>query len=356
MYSMNSDDIYGGEIATLRQPSISISNSKGITSFPNPYGVNGQPPTVITQTKPNISVNTNNVSNPPAYTYSVGATRQLGSDIAFNVDGIYSKITKMPLSVNVNAPYESAPGVLLTTSANVPLPVYGKITEVETEGNYEYKAILARLEKRYSHHYLYTVSYTLAKQRDNYNSGLGFSGASRLDAYYPNLDLGQAAADRRNVLVLSGSTKLPFGIVAGGIYTLRSSTPLSATYTVYNSNGGASTAYYVPGTTKGLHNKTHLLYEVNAWRATQSLSAIPASQVQSNRYNQLDARVSKDINIKERYKFQLVGQLFNVLGTDNFGGIGVNQATAADKTTPTFGEITSAYPRQQGELALRFLF
>jgi len=356
MYSMNSDDIYGGEIATLRQPSISISNKNGITSFPNPYGVNGQPPTVITQTQPNITVNTNNVSNPPANTGSLGVTRQFGPDIALNVDAIYSKITKMPLSVNVNAPYESAPGVLLTTAANVPLPVYGKIAEQETTGNYEYKAILARLEKRYTHHYQYTVSYTLAKQHDNYGNALGFSSAARTDTYYPDLDNGQSAADRRNTLVLSGSTKLPLGIVAGGIYTLRSSTPLSATYSVFNSNGGAKTSGYVPGTTKGLHNKSRLLSEVNAWRATQSLAAIPSSQIRSNGFKQFDTHISKDFSIKDRYKIELIGQLFNVFGTDNFGGIGVNQATAADSATPTFGQITSAYQRQQGELALRFKF
>jgi hypothetical protein len=52
----------------------------------------------------------------------------------------------------------------------------------------------------------------------------------------------------------------------------------------------------------------------------------------------------------------LVGQLFNVFGTDNFGGVGVAQNTNASGASSTFGEITSAYARQQGELALRFLF
>jgi hypothetical protein len=51
---------------------------------------------------------------------------------------------------------------------------------------------------------------------------------------------------------------------------------------------------------------------------------------------------------------QLVGQLFNVFGTDNFGGVGSSQQ--ANASSSSFGVISSALPRQQGELAVRFLF
>jgi hypothetical protein len=255
----------------------------------------------------------------------------------------------------VNAPAESAPGVNVLPLTR-PLPAYGQINEVSSGGSYAYKAFLARLDKRYSHHYQYTVAYTLAKQWDNYGNGSGQTSLpARTDFYYPDEDRGQSASDRRNVLVLSGSTRLPYGITVGGIYSLRSSLPLSATTGVDNNNDGAITDY-VPGAAKGFHNKGNLLTVVNAWRAAQTLPAVSSSQIQSNRYNQLDARVSKDFRISDRYTIQAVGQLFNVFGTDNFGGVGVSQITNASGVKATFGQITSAFPRQQGELAVRFLF
>ncbi len=53
-------------------------------------------------------------------------------------------------------------------------------------------------------------------------------------------------------------------------------------------------------------------------------------------------------------KIELVGQVFNLFGTDNLGGIGSNQTTNA--TASTFGQIPTAQPRQQGEIAIRYIW
>jgi hypothetical protein len=96
------------------------------------------------------------------------------------------------------------------------------------------------------------------------------------------------------------------------------------------------------------------LAAVNVWRASQSLAPIPLSQIESNRYIQFDARISKDFNIGERYTIEAIGQLFNVFGTNNYGGVGVAQITNASSST--FGTFSAAQPKQQGELAVRFIF
>jgi len=51
---------------------------------------------------------------------------------------------------------------------------------------------------------------------------------------------------------------------------------------------------------------------------------------------------------------ELVGQVFNLFGTDNLGGIGTSQVGNA--TAQNFGQIPSAQPRQQGEIAIRYVF
>ena len=51
-------------------------------------------------------------------------------------------------------------------------------------------------------------------------------------------------------------------------------------------------------------------------------------------------------------RLELIGQVFNLLGTDNLGGVGSTQVTNA--LSDSFGRILTAQPRQQAELAVRF--
>jgi hypothetical protein len=357
VYSQNLDNAFEGEVTTLRQTSIQITNPV----YLNP--LNGKSFSSYASTQPpNISVNADNIKNPAVYTSSFGVSRQAGSELAVHVGGTYSHFAQLPISEQVNDPANPA------TNSVRPLPAWGQISQSTPIGAFDYRAVYVRLEKRYSHHYQYLVSYTLGKQT-------AISGVT--DFYHPSLDRGDASVDRRNMLVASASTRLWRGITVGGIYTLRSSLPLlaltgsptTADGTFLNRNNSSS--YYIPttngipGVTKNVHSRGPLLASVNAWRASFNAAkaivanpnpypAIAASQIQSTKYNQLDARIMKEFSFGDRYKLQAIGQLFNVFGTDNFGGPGISQVSNA--LSATFGEIPAALPRQQGELAVRFTF
>jgi hypothetical protein len=71
----------------------------------------------------------------------------------------------------------------------------------------------------------------------------------------------------------------------------------------------------------GNRDTAAMLAAVNAYRATVSLAPIPASQIENNRLSQLDLRVSKAINTGMGTRVELIGQVFNVLGRDNLGGL-----------------------------------
>ena len=62
-------------------------------------------------------------------------------------------------------------------------------------------------------------------------------------------------------------------------------------------DGDGAVTDYVPGTTNDQGNRgdANFLSLVNAYRATRGLAAIPESQIDSNRYNRMDIRVSKAI-------------------------------------------------------------
>jgi hypothetical protein len=98
-----------------------------------------------------------------------------------------------------------------------------------------------------------------------------------------------------------------------------------------------------------------MLTAVNAYRATRNLAPIPASQIDSLTYSRTDLRASKAISFGGSRKIELIGQVFNIFGVDNLGGIGGGGTPyQTNATSAQFGEILTAQPRQQGEVAIRY--
>jgi hypothetical protein len=203
---------------------------------------------------------------------------------------------------------------------------------------------MVRLDKRYAQRYLYLISYTLAKARSN------LGGITSANA--PWLDFGPADTDRRQMLVSSGSVLLPWNVQLGAVWTLRSKMPFSA-LAGRDLDGDGATTDYVPGTSNNQGNRNLDVSLVNAWRAANGLGPISASQFDSNRYNSVDLRVSKALQIGANRRVDVIAQVFNVFGTDNLlppGGDSFVENSLSD----SFGKILSAQPRQQAEVAIRY--
>ena len=164
---------------------------------------------------------------------------------------------------------------------------------------------------------------------------------------------------------------LKYDINVGAVWTLRSTMPFSARagqdlnrdgFTV--TAGGATNQHtdYVPGTTRDVFNRGNngeLLQIVNAYRAAtrdathpSGYAPIPLGQLDTNIVNQLDVRVGKTFRIGADRKFELIAQVFNLLGTDNLGGIA--QGWTENALSDSFGRVLTVLPRQVGELAVRF--
>ena len=334
------------EVSALRQATINLT---GNVPYPDPYQ-GRDPAAFVSAAAPNINIIADNLVNAPVRTTSVGFSQQLMSDMAVHVDGVYQKATDYPTQVQVNT---RNPDTLAR-----PLPDWGQIIQYQPIGRYNYKGLLFRLEKRLSHNYQYQVSYTLAKQDSTFGSpdlvGVGIGGVIT-DNYNPGRDVGPSNADRRHEFVFSGGGQLPAKIVVGAIWNLRTSYPFSAKAGVDLNSDGAITDY-VPGTTKNMGNRNTaaMLVAVNAYRATLGLAPFSASQIDSSLFSRLDLRISKAFALGEARKIELIGQVFNVLGRDNLGGASTFYQT--NVRSDAFGRIQAAQPRQQGELAIRFVF
>src|SRR5207248_5930541 len=161
-------------------------------------------------------------------------------------------------------------------------------------------------------------------------------------------------ADRRHAAVMSGGYQLPANMVLGVVWTLRTATPFSAR-AGRDLNGDGANTDYVPGTTKGMGNRSNaaMMTAVNAWRAANGFGPLTLTN-NNNNYNRVDARFSKSISMSGNRRLELVAQVFNLFGRNNLGGIGAGFQTNA--LSASFGQYTTAQYRQQAELAARIAF
>ena len=321
---------FGTELANLLQSNITIRNP----SYPDPYG--GKDPLTFASTAPpNITIINDDIVNSFAQTANVGFSQQLAHNLAIQLDGVYTKGSSNTVSANINTP-DPVTGLK-------PLPEWGRILQVSPIGETKYRALFVRLDRPYANRLQYTVAYTLAKAEDNLTA---------INYYDRAADWGSSNTDRRQTLVFSGSVTLPGEVTFGGVWTLRSAMPFNAVAAT-DLNGDGAISDLVPGTSRTSGNRNLNLAAVNAYRLANGRTAVSADQIDSNRYNSLDVRVTRTFRLSGTKKIEVIAQVFNLAGTSNLlasGGVG---GYVTNALSDSFGKILQAGNKQQAEFAAR---
>lgn len=307
--------------------------------YPDPF-LGQDPLKFISKAPPNISILANNFRNPSSNSFNAGVTQQLGADYALSVDGVYTRVTgdRKLFDLNLTDP---ATGLR-------PDPAFGRIDQDQSTSRSRYRALYVRLDKRFSHRTQFLLSYTLQKAEDN------DPGNRWVNQFRQGDDFGPANADRRHMFVASGAVLLPYDVQLGAVWTLRSSLPFTATAGVDRNKDGFNSDY-VPGTTRNQGNRSLNLDAVNAWRATFGLAPIPASQIDSTRFNSVDLRLSKSISLGGGRRVEGLLQVFNVFNTTNLLAP-FTSAQVTNARSDSFGRILTAKPGTQAELAARVIW
>ena len=311
--------------------------------YPDPYGGLSPEAFVAADSTPNVRYMDDNLRNGRATNYTLGYSRQLAPSLALHLDGTYADVQDLTQESRPNTP---------NAAGNIAYPGFGVLRRLQAGRTHEYKALFARLEKRFSNNYQFLISYTLSKQD---NTGAG-TAPSITDFNNPQWDLGPGSADRRHNLVASGSYLFPGGVNVGAVWTMRSTMPFSARAGRNLNNDGTSGSDYVPGTTRNQGNRdvASFLPAVNAWRVSQGRSPITEADIDTNEYRRFDVRASKMFSLGGDRNLELIAQVFNVFGRDNLGGVA--QGWVENSRSNSFGKITAVEDRQQAELAVRFTF
>jgi hypothetical protein len=333
------------ELTTLLQSQVNIRNP----SYPDPYGGLSPQQFVVVSAAPNVNTLDDNIENAQAKGATIGLSHELRPNMAVHIDGIFTDVDKMIQPVNINTPDP-------VTRAR-PIAGWGNITELRSIGFHDYRAMLVRVDKRFANRHQYMLSYTLAKETNQ--GATGVAQAVVTDFYNPRLDRGPGSGDRRHTFVASGSVVLPFDLNLGGVWTLRSTMPLSARAGRDLNADGVANTDYVPGTTRNQGNRGDneaFVAAVNAFRVQNGRAPITA--IDTNEYNRFDIRASKAVNLGPR-RIEFIAQVFNLFGRDNYG-VGLTAAWQSpyqeNALSDSFGRILEVQPRQQAELAVRFTF
>jgi hypothetical protein len=327
-----------------------------ILPYPNPY--NGQSVTNYCSTAPpNVTILAPNLSNPYMNQFTLGYSRQLSPNLSVSVDGIYDRGLRDYKVYDKNLP------VNYPTNKIRPDTQLTQVSQHASTAATEYKGLYIKVSKRLSHRYMFTAAYTLSSGHDNNPHGAPVN--------YNTLqnDWGPASIDQRNAVVLSGSVLLPGKILVGGIFSYRSAEPFSVTTSTVTPNVFAvntnpdGTAQYVPGTTRNQGNRNLNFAALNAYRADDNLvngcaatpskclsTGITPGSVVSNQYEDFDLRVSKFVFTRGEKTLEIIGQAFDLFGTENYTTITTSPVSL------TFGQPTAGNTVQIGELAAKFTF
>jgi hypothetical protein len=364
--------------------STGVSNGQVSTTIsPNTNGAIGPIyPNVITSlagtvAKPSIIFMSGNLRNPMVHQYDLVVERQIAANTSVSLSWIGSLGHFLPAAVDINLPDTTTPfvynivgGSLDGKSVTVPFfkgtrpnTNFNQISQIMTRITSVYNAGVAQINRRMSHGFQVQGSYTWA---DSVDDGQGtsptLSGNSPSNPRNLMFDRGPSNFDIRHRFSASaiyqpgyhGTGMMKYALAGwtiSPIFFAQSGAPFSPTVSGNPPSGAGNAGTGV----LGAQGSTRVPFlERNSYRLPRTAN--------------MDLRISKAFPIRESFKFELIGEMFNVFNHVNYTGVVTQMFTTGGTATaptltynPSFGTFTSANnntvtgPRQI-QIGARFSF
>lgn len=306
---------------------------------------------------------------PYSLQYSIGVQRELPWNMLLQVDYNYRKGLNEVQVFDINQA-DSASGPRL---AAFPFPVpYADSSAFST-----YSGLLARVDRRFKNGFQFTGSYSLSRFKAFNADALGLGGAPT-NLNNLRADYGPAGLDRTHRFVFSGIYELPFyknsssfvkrNVLGNWTVSLISTMFSGVPESVFlpdsiDLSGTGTFASYLPGTTAGsVGRKFKNVSDINAAIDQYNNSLTPGqtdpfgtpmlrlahlpsdTPIGGDSVISQDLRLTKTINFNEKFRVQLIGEVFNMFNFANL--VNVNDLVIPDEGTPV-DQITTLRPTQR---------
>jgi hypothetical protein len=316
-------------------------------------------------------------------TFQIGYVGQKGTHLMVPFD--YAQRVSLPNSSCSTPPCSAASPFFANNSAlYTALGASAKVSGTRSNGNMEYNSLQAVLQKQMSHGLQYQVSYTFSKCMSDSTGYYGaWDNALSASAYWQNIydprsEWAPCYYDATHVISAYAIYDLPFGrgkafghdmnkivdAVVGGwevspLVSWRTGWPLPVfggqDNTTTNSRGFRPDCNSIPSTSDTRIPGVGVQWFTNNGNFTQPAPgqfgncAPQLGGLRGPHYTDLDFSLHKDFQMTERFKLQFRTDFINAFNHVNFEapntGIG-----------PTMGQITSAEPPRNIQLALKLYF
>jgi hypothetical protein len=323
--------------------------------------------------------------------YQVGVQQQLPYGIVADVAYVGNKSTHLQVLGDYNqaTPCLAASGCA-SLQARRPVSNFAGIEIAYGAGSANYNSLQFRLEKRASHGLYLLNSFTWGRIFDISSGHLETSNGdnSRINYANPSQDYGPGGYDQPLANTLSILYDLPYGhgrhwgsnsgrlmnTLVGGwqltlIDTMTSGLPLNLNYSLSSSSGlyVSDLVTYRPNHVAGVKVKNpssarvktattvNNYFNVQALQAptTNAWGSVSRNSERSNAFYQTDLGLHKAFPLwSETSNFDFRAEAFNVFNNVNYTGPNTTWATGSS----SFGQITSAFPARQLQLAAKIIF
>ena len=326
--------------------------------------------------------------NPFAEEFNVGYQWQLSESSVLEVD--YTHTLGLHSNVDVNINYKdpttgtrqlaAAFGTLVPGTCPAGYCVLGRTMDNRAIGRTRYDGMNISYRQRMNKYFNLNANYTLSRAM---GYGIASGGPPTLSSdqssyhNYPHdprhplasWDFGPTPFDERHHITISGNANLPFGIEVAPILQFGSARPydINADYDILNLGSGYSDPVIVPN---GSSAYTTYAASTSAQGITEGLAArtclaagnchiVPYDTLRGDPIFELDARVSKNVNLGAKRRLQISFQGFNLTNRANYGNNFSYLIDASDFgkpagfTNPTSSSTAKAFI---GEFGTRFTF
>lgn len=304
---------------------------------------------LISKQVPANGVHPTDNPTPSSLHTSVGVQRKIAHDFVLSADFAYRHFIHLAQgAIDLNHFNSTAGPVIPVCSAaqrNDPraLCSLGPVSVQTAASRANYKGLLVRADKRFSHGFQVLGSYAFSSLTGT-NSGNGFN----LDNWLQNN--GPLPTDFTHILNLAGVTRLPWRFELGLNFSYSSAPPFSAYVGGIDFNGDGTTGDLLPGTrvnaiNRGMgradleplvdkFNQTYAGTKDPQGRSIPRLT-IPARYWFGDNFHGVDLRLSRSFVLRERCRLSLIGEVFNLYNKANLSG------NSGDLTSAAFGQPTS---------------
>ncbi len=307
--------------------------------------------------------------------------RELAKDLLFDVAYVGNHSVKLISLADLNQARPQAAGEKVSLNDRRPYTGYGEIEISWNDGYAMYDALQAKLEKKFNSGLYLLNSFTFSKVIDNAAGHLETAGgdSSRINYLDPNYNRGVGSYNQPFNNTTTVVYDVPYGkgrrfgaganpimlAVLGGwrttlINTMTSGLPMNLTYDPASNYSVSGMVTYRPSllgdpmAPEGQRNINNYFNKANVVSpldyGINPLGNSGRNNVRGYAFYQADLGLHKDFPLWESKRLEFRSEFFNVLNKTNF------QTPNANRSSSSFGKVTSAFPARMIQLALKFVF